>query len=210
MDYAGNSNKDKEQGKKKKEIERVTTGEVLIPKKGLWEKFKETFIADNFKNVSTYAFHEILIPALQNMVADTTSGMVDRMFGVRGRRGIGIGSGTGPRITYNSPVRRYGYTQDNLDRRNLPSRSDLSRRSTSTLTTDIVLATKEEAMLVLERMTDICDQYQIVTVGDLNSLVGLPSTHVDEKWGWEDLRSAQIRDVREGYLLDLPQPQPIQ
>ena len=39
---------------------------------------------------------------------------------------------------------------------------------------------------------------------DLYDLTGLPSAHVDNKWGWTYLTNTEIRQIRDGYLLDLP------
>jgi hypothetical protein len=58
--------------------------------------------------------------------------------------------------------------------------------------------------MVLERLSDIIEQYAVASLADLHELAGIPTTHVDNKWGWESLRFAEIRQIREGYLLDLP------
>lgn len=215
MDYQGNSKKDKaEANKPGKVVEKVTTGEVLIQKKSLGQKFKDVFIADNLKNVWNYVLYDVCVPAFQNLLVESVSKGVDRMVnGTRGGRPGSYGM-MGPRTTYNRPPSRsMGYPSsalglDNLDRRGLPPAG--LRQSRQSLNTGIVVATKEEARAVLDRMTDIVDQFQVATVGDLYDLVGVTSTHVDQKWGWEDIRDARIQEVREGYLLDLPQPQPLQ
>lgn len=63
--------------------------------------------------------------------------------------------------------------------------------------------------MVLERLNDIIDRYEVASVADLHELVGLPTTHVDNKWGWENVRYAEVRQIREGFLLDLPPAMPI-
>jgi len=40
-------------------------------------------------------------------------------------------------------------------------------------------------------------------------LVGLAATHTDNKWGWTDLSGAGVSRIRGGYLLDLPEPEPL-
>jgi len=49
------------------------------------------------------------------------------------------------------------------------------------------------------------DQHQLQTY----ELVGLDSTHTDHKWGWEELTGAGVSRIRGGYLLDLPEPEPL-
>jgi hypothetical protein len=48
-----------------------------------------------------------------------------------------------------------------------------------------------------------------VSVADLYELLGVAADHTDQKWGWRTLGGASVRRVRDGYLLDLPQPEPI-
>jgi hypothetical protein len=74
---------------------------------------------------------------------------------------------------------------------------------------EIVLSSRREAEDVIDRLFDLVGQYGSATVSDLYELVGLPSTHTDNKWGWEDARGAGVTRVRNGYLLDLPEPEPL-
>jgi len=69
---------------------------------------------------------------------------------------------------------------------------------------DLVLVSREEAEMVVERLIDIMDKYDVATVADLYDLVGLPSTHIDNKWGWTAGGGIEVRQVRDGYVIDLP------
>ena len=75
---------------------------------------------------------------------------------------------------------------------------------------EIVLGSRAEAEEVIERMFDIVGRYTTATVADLYELVGVRSTHVDQKWGWSDMRGAGVTRVRDGYLLELPDVQPME
>jgi hypothetical protein len=209
MDYQGNSKKDKEPIPKK-EIERVVTTEVVVKKKSIGSKFREVFIAADIRNVNQYIIYDVLIPAVRDTVVDAVKKGVDRM--VYGESAIRRRDyGPGPRITtYNRPVDR-GF-QNPIDARSYPGRTppDRDPRPQRHVRENLVLTTREEAALVLERMTDIIETYEAVSVADLNELVGLPFTPVDNKWGWTYLGDAQIQQIREGYLLNLPSAEPIQ
>jgi hypothetical protein len=74
---------------------------------------------------------------------------------------------------------------------------------------EIILISRDEAELVIERLTDIIDKYEVASVADLHDLVGLPTTYVDNKWGWSVLNSVGVRQIREGFLIDLPPVEPI-
>ena len=216
MDYAGNSKKDKvvgvpKQTKVTKNIEKVVTGEVVIHKKSLGRKIKELFIQADFGTVARGIAYDTLIPAARNMVVDAANKGVERV--VYGESAIRRREyGQGPRITYNSPVNRgnpYPSGRTNMPQRRVQNRVPLENRSARHQRDDFILSSKEEADLVVERMQDIIDNYEVVTVADLNDLLGLPTNYVDDMWGWLSLGNVQVQQIREGYLINLPSAEPI-
>ena len=201
MDYAGNpKNQKSDKVKPEKKVESVVTGKVVVQKKSLARKFRDLFIEADFKSVSRYVVSDVLLPAIRNTIVDaSTKGIERMMYGESTMRRRNFGPG--PRISYNqSPLNR-GY--GSVGPRNAPPIS-IGPRSSRASREDFILATREEAELVLERMNDIIDQYEVVTLADLNSLVDYPTSFVDNGWGWAYLGDVQVRQVREGYLLDLP------
>jgi hypothetical protein len=203
-DYQANSKKvkgevEKKAAKPEKKIEKVTVGQVIVKKKSLGQKIKDVFIEADFRSVTRYVVSEVMIPAARNMIVDASTKGVERMmYGDRAyqRRGPGMGQ---PRITYNSPVNRGEY-RNPLTRP--PSQSGLSHPRAGR--NDFILTSREEAFQVLESMNDIIEMYEAVSVADLNELVGFPSSYVDQKWGWTYLGNAQVRPVRDGFMIDLP------
>lgn len=207
-DYAGNSHKQKkaEEPKPEKNIERVTTGEVVVKKKTVGSKFRDIFIMADFKSVALYVVTDVLLPAAKNMIVDGASKGVERMmYGPAATRHRPYGPG-GPRVTYNAPVNR-SY-RDVISRSVAPPPSPGPRNRT--IREDFILSSRDDADTVLERMNDILEQYEIVSVADFNELVGYPSTPIDNRWGWTSLGDVQIRQLRDGYLIDLPPAEPIQ
>ena len=73
---------------------------------------------------------------------------------------------------------------------------------------DIILDTRKEAEEVLDRMDDLIDTYGVVSVADLYDLVGISGNYTDNKYGWTNLRNADVQRVRDGYLLKLPKALP--
>jgi hypothetical protein len=70
---------------------------------------------------------------------------------------------------------------------------------------ELIFNLRSDAQAVLEEMYERLEEYDSVSVGDLMSMLDKPSTHTDQKWGWEDLQGSEIRTVRGGgYLLRLP------
>jgi len=68
------------------------------------------------------------------------------------------------------------------------------------------LPSREDAEEVLQQMYDILDQYNVVTVSEFLELVGLPDEYTDRNYGWTSSREFQVRRVRDGYVIDLPEP----
>ncbi len=151
----------------------------------------------------------VLVPAAKNMLLDAVNkGSEILIYGETASRRRGMGQG--PRITYNSPVNRRGFSDSPLQYAP-PQRPGAGTAHVGRLaSTDLILTTREEADSVLENMTNIVDQYQVASVADLNEIVGLPTNPIDNKWGWSNLSGATVRQIREGYLLDLPPAEPIQ
>jgi hypothetical protein len=211
IDYQSNTRKDKEKAKNKegrpeKKLEKVVTGDVVVHKKSIGRRVKDIFVEADFRSVGVYIVMDVLIPAAKNMMVDAGTKGIERIFygesAIRRRN-----FGPGPRFTYQSPISRSYREPERI--RYGPVAQALPR-AVSRSRDDFILASREEADLVLERMNDVIDTYEVVTVADYNELVGFPTTPVDNKWGWIYLGDVQIRQIREGYLIDLPSPEPIQ
>lgn len=193
----------------KPKLDKIVAERVILKKKGVGRRFKELFFGGEGKSAATFVFGDVLLPALKNMVVDAGSKGLERLiYGDNGpRRRTGPGGYDGrPRVSYNTPVdRSYGRGRGHLPdqpalRGPQPRRHDAG---------EIILYSREEAESVLERMVDVIDKFEVVTVADLYDLVGLPSTYVDNSWGWTSLQYSGVRQIREGFLLDLPVPEPI-
>lgn len=204
--YPNNSNraKEKENGTAKKQelverkVEKVTTGAVRTKKKS---KIVDAFITEDVNDVKSYLVGDILIPTLKKTLSEMVSNGVDMMlFGeVRDRRDKKRGSRL-DRVSYRD---YYGKRDDRRDdRRSLRSVYDYD---------DIVLDSRGEAELVLDRMEEIIDKYDSVSINDLYDLVGYTGgRYTDSKYGWTSMRSADVQRTRDGgYLLKLPPARPI-
>ena len=208
-EYSGNSKRAREEQQKPKvedkQIEKVVTGEVVVQKRGLGRKIKDLFVAADFKSVVGYVMYDVMIPAARNLIVESATKGVERMmFGEAASSRHRSIYGPGPRVTYNRPVQRGGSPL-------MPQggRPQLPRNTSRRTEDDIILVDRGEAELVLERLNDIIDTYQVASVADLKDLLGIVADHTDHKWGWVGLAGSRIHQVREGYLLDLPPADPI-
>ena len=209
--YPSNSHKSKNNEPAEeptKRVERVVESQVLRRKKPLGKRFIETFFGGEARNVGPYVFFEVILPAMKDTIADVTSQSVERMLWGESRstsRRSGNRSGYGNSyVSYNrfSPNSRDG------GRRDEPRGP--SRRARATHDFDeIILATRAEATEVIDRLFDLVSRYEAATVADLYEMVGVEGNYTDDKWGWTDVRGAGVTRIRNGYLLDLPRPEPL-
>lgn len=216
-DYHGNTHKEKEAaaaktGTPEKKIERITSAEVIIQKKGPGRKLKEMLIAADMKSVGSYLWWDLLIPMMKNAIVDTVEQGIKRtVYGDRRAAMFArdIRNPMQSRTTYtpyNQPVLSRPYPGD--PRMTMaPALESGPRASSSNISNrGYVISSKDEAEEVLEMMLNIINSYQVVTVADLTEMLGLPMDPINNRWGWNDIRTAQIRQIREGWLLELPDP----
>lgn len=203
--YPNNSNRAKEKEETKKQevverkVEKVTTGVVRTKKKS---KIVDSFITEDVNDVKNYLVSDILIPTLKKTLSSMVSNGIDMMlFGeVRRDRDDKRHNSRVDRVSYRDYYDKRDDRRD--DRRNLRTAYDYD---------DIVLDSRGEAELVLDRMEEIIDKYDSVSINDLYDLVGYTGgRYTDNKYGWTSMRSADVQRTRDGgYLLKLPPARPI-
>lgn len=198
--YPPNSDKSKSPPEDKK-VERVTEGDAIRRKKPLSRRFSDTFIGGDAKTAFSYVVFGVLIPAAKDALADAASQGVERLiFGEsRTQKRSSMANGLG-RVNYAGISRSAAPT----------TQRTMSRRARTLHDFDeVVLQSRTEAEEVIDRLFELTSRHGYATVADLYELVGLKSTHVDVKHGWTDLRGAGVARVRNGYLLDLPETEPL-
>ncbi len=179
----------------KKEVKQVATGH--IKEKGVGERIADSFLSEDTRTVKNYILWDVFIPGIKNAIADMVIGGLEMAFfgSTRARRSNGGGSRVSYQNYYGSSDR--GYSNSRVDRNYRSSRSGYN---------DIVLDSRQEAEDVRISMEELVNRYGEATVADLYSLVGITSTHQDNKWGWRDIRDFHISRSGGGYILDFNQP----
>lgn len=197
-EYKSNSHRSRELQAKEREkkVEKVVTGKVITKKKSGIRKFADEFISDDAKNVKSYVFGEVLIPAIKKAISDIVTDGIDMILYGEARRG-------GKRSTADRVSYRNYYDGGRSSSRE--DRGYSSRRSYD----DIILDSRGEAEEVLARMDELMDMYGLVRVADLYDLVGITGDYTDNKYGWTNIRNAEVVRVREGYAIKMPRAIPI-
>lgn len=200
-DYKPNSHKYREEQKnapkEKEKFEKVVSGTVKTKKKSEARKFADIFISEDVKNVKSFIFMDVLVPAIKKAIYDIFTDGIDMvLYGSTGHK-----KSRASRISYNNI-----YDDRRRDRRDEPYRP----RSVYDYD-EVSIPTRGEAERVLARMTESVDVYGLVSVADLYDLVGITSNFTDNKYGWtkHNFRGVDIRRTGDGYALDLPAAVPL-
>lgn len=204
-EYKSNSYRSKETQKndnvkpEDRKIEKVVTGVVKTKKKSKLSQAMDNFISEDAKNVKSYVFGEVLIPAIKKAISDiVTDGIDIILYGeTRGKNR----RSTADRVSYRS------YYDDRGGRNRMNERQAIMAGSYSY--DDIILSTRGEAEDVLSRMDELIETYGLVRVADLYDLVGITGNYTDNKYGWMNIRNAEVMKVRDGYMIKMPRAIPI-
>lgn len=210
MEYPSNSHKSKaeqERSTERRKQQRVTSGRVVKRKKPISRRLTETLTSEDSYSVGQYILFDVIVPAAKAMITDAVSQGAERLLFGDSRRPT-----SGPRRGNYTPYNRAGTGRpyETAGPRLSSGGRELGRRSRASHNFDeIILDSRGEAEEVLDRLSDLIQNYDVATVSDLYDLVGITGSFTDDRWGWTDLRGAGVRRVREGYLLDLPKTAPI-
>ena len=201
-DYKPNSHKYKEKQKSssddKKRVEKVIKGTAKTRKKNEIRKFADVFISEDISSVKSYILMDVLIPSAKKAISDIITNGIDMiLYGSSGRpKRTTAGSKVSYRDYYDRRDHDRGYSND-------------SRARSGYSYDEIVLDSRGEAEEVISQMDALIDMYGIVSVADLYDLVGITGDYTDNKYGWTNIRNAKAVRVRDGYILQLPKPLPI-
>lgn len=202
-EFPSNSETSKKGAPNAKNISPVVSSGAVRRKRSLRKQFKETFVAGDARTAIQYVLFDVLLPAAKDMVVEAGAQGIEKLIYGDSRRRGSTPPQSGPygNIAYN----RYS----SASRLPGPERA-MSRRARARHNFDeVVLDQRSEAEEVIDRLFDLVSRYESASVADLYELVGIAASHTDNKWGWTDLSGAGVSRIRGGYLLDLPEPEPL-
>ena len=191
MEYANNSVKNRENTPElpEKRVESVVSGDNVIKKKKTgFQKFVSAFVNDDVDDVGSWIVHDVLVPSLKRLIDDTVHGL---LYSGERRRDTEKGRAYTGHVSYSS-ISKNGPQQQK------PTGNSILDYD------DVILNNRGDAEMLLYKLQEIVEEYGSASVADLYDLAGISHSFVFNKWGWSDLRSAQVVRVREGYLIKLP------
>ena len=194
---------------KVKKVDRIVTGEVIQRKKPLGKRFMSTFFGGDAKSAATHVFEHVIISSVRDLVANSLEAGINQMiYGDSRPRGGGVNVGS----ALVSGLGKFSY--DRISSGPAPKSGGLLGRSSPDTRNEldlneIILNSKIEADLVLEKMFQLLQRYDVVTVGDLYDMLGVSTRNfMVNQYGWKSLMTARVTRTRGGgYLLVLPDPE---
>lgn len=199
-EYPSNSKKNRQEQKlgatEDRKIEKVVSGSVRTKKKGDTNKLVDALISSSVGDVKSSLVGDVLIPIVRGAIADILNNAVDVLF----RDGTGRGRSSSGRAGY-VPYASYSRHDDRRPVARDSDRFDLD---------EILFETNRDAIAVREQLYEEMDRYGLVTVAGLYDMAGLRHPYTSNKYGWMGFRNPiDIAHTREGWVLRLPKPSPI-
>ena len=184
----------------------VNKDDVMLSKKPLSSKFADAFISDAAKDVKDYIVMDVIIPGIK----DTIINCLEMIF-----FGNTSGRGRSSRVTrLSSENTSYrAFYQSDYDSYGAPRRRERRDRYRDDGYSDrvdyrnIIVRDRGSAEEIVSKLRGRIEKYGEATKSDLFELIDIPSSHVDNNWGWTDPRDIGIRRVTSGYLIDVADAQ---
>lgn len=203
---------EKEGRRERSNLSRSVSRRAEIKKETFGDRVKHACLGERslVEAIEDYII-EGLIPGAKALFFDTIFGSFESyLFGAASGRHVGGRSSQEAGYNY---AKRY-----KLDRERDGRDSRERRRDVGYIWELIEPMSRSEANSVLADMRDRADKDEYCTVGDLMYYLGFKERDISDEpgsesqcWYLDDLRSdrAGIREVRGGYLLDLPKPRSV-
>ena len=153
-----------------------------------------------------------IAPGIVDLMHDATVGVIDGVFD-RSRSSQTIRNRADVSRRANTKSNQNGVNRSSFSYNEITSNastrtiSDVGRRNHDF--TEVIFENRVEAQDVLDRMRMRLEQYNVVSVSDLYSIVGIDDTVQDNQWGWTNLDGSYVRRYRGSFILDLPPTSPL-
>lgn len=191
-----------------KKAEKVIVGEVTSRPKTLGKRLKDALIGGDSKSALQYVFAEVVVPQVKEMLAEAGTQAFERFIFGDSRSGYRRPSNRSPVGTHTNYSSRYTVRGNRPIGTTSRQEQPIVLRKSHQLD-QLVFETRADAQAVLEQMYDFLEEYQLVSVADLMTMIDKTSAHTDQKWGWESLQGSEVRTTRGEHLLILPEPVPL-
>ena len=210
------STKENDTVEERQKKEAVVSKVVKRQKKGLMERLVIGVLGpDGLPSIGKYLGHEVILPAVKNIVVDmVTRGINMAMFGQETRGGHKPPTNySGPSSNHWSkpPATNYTgrYQSQSSPSFNQPPTTYATatpRRAGGNFVDEYIIADRNEALMALDSLIATAREYGAVAVSDYLDLIGIEAQYTDNAYGWthDILQQAAVAPTRDGFILKLP------
>lgn len=209
------STKDSDSVDERQKKEAVVSKVVKRQKKGLMERLVIGVLGpDGLPSIGRYLGHEVIMPAVKNIVVDmVTSGINMAMFGQETRGGQkpptnygGHSSNHWSKPPATNYANRYQSQSPSFNTPPTTYATPAPRRAGGNFVDEYIIADRNEALMALDSLIGTAREYGSVAVADYLDLIGIEAQFTDNTYGWthEVLQQAAVAPTREGFILKLP------
>lgn len=196
--YKPNSHKYKEEQKaaanEERKIDKVVSGKAKLKKKSGVRKLSEVFVSEDASSVKSYVLSDVIIPATKKLIFDIVRDGIEMfLYGTTGGKGRSSDRFGGNYVSYNK-------ISANRDRR--PGETSYGRGGFDY--DDILFETRGDAEAVREQMMEVIERYGFVTIADMYDMAQLTAPYTSNKYGWTNIRNAEVVRARDGFIIKLP------
>lgn len=178
-----------------RDIKQVVDSDVKIKKKKGWS----SFFTGDLKDAVDYLINDQFIPYTQRTILDALNNFASMII---------LGE---PSSARRSSVSGYHNSYD-IGRKQSSTISQPKRyRSNHVDIEEYIFDNRKDAEDALRELRSIIRDYGNARKSDFLAIVGKQEylTDTDEKWGWYDVSTADVRPYRDGWILTLPDLQEV-
>lgn len=183
--------RDKEQKLPKKNVQKIEGVSARVKKKSNLDILSDN-VKEDIRHMGSFVVTDVLIPAAKRMVMDTVDAVLYPNGGGKYRK-----RQTAEYVSYD----KYSRKRESRDY-GRPRRQECDRN-------ELIVDSRGEAEMILDRMEELIDTYGVVSVADMFDLAGVSCDYTANNYGWTNLRNAEPIRVNDGYLLKMPKALPI-
>lgn len=174
-----------------KRVKKVITGNVK-EKNNSVRRFRDIFLEEDTKDVKSFLFTDVIVPGIRGLLYDM---VVDGA-------GMILGQARGSRRSNGRSNVDYGGFSRQDNRKTTVGKPAYDYR-------DFTIDSRGEAEEVLSQLEELISVYGEASVADFYESVGVTGNWTDAKYGWKDLRNANVVRVRDGYMIKFPRALPL-
>ena len=181
----------------------VSKGNGLVSAKpSFLKRVKNAFVSEDGQDISDYFIFDIIVPGIKNAILDT----LERVFFNGGSSSRRKGSKKDDYYGRTSYSSYYKSSRDrdrrDRDRDKYESSNDIDYRN-------IIVDSRENAEEIVSILRKDIEDHDSTSVARLIDCIGAVAPFTYNNYGWTDVRDICIKRVREGYLIDVPEAEPI-